>query len=116
MLDPSVSALMLITRSQLATHTLDYTFTHTQPREADAFGLDMGGRMALIPATTRLRDLGATLAEAYPQPSERWLVSLSCARYGRQPKRIVVSTSSGGNLRVQETCDGASAFPQNVRL
>ena len=61
---------MLITSSQFATHTLDYAFTHTRPREADSFGLDMGGRMALIPAAaTRLRDLGAALAEAYPQPS-----------------------------------------------
>ena len=41
-------------------------FTHTQPREADAFGLDR--RIALIPAT-RLRDLVAALAKAYPQPS-----------------------------------------------
>ena len=27
-------------------------FTHTQPREADSSGLDMGGPMALIPAAT----------------------------------------------------------------
>ena len=54
--------------TQFATHTLDYTLTHTQPRESDSFGLDIGGRMALIPAT-RLRDLAAALAEAYPQPS-----------------------------------------------
>ncbi|TBU30780.1 p21-C-terminal region-binding protein-domain-containing protein [Dichomitus squalens] len=53
---------------RFATHTLDYTFTHSQPRDADSFGLDIGGRMALVPAT-RLRDLAATLAEAYPQPS-----------------------------------------------
>ncbi|KAI0656746.1 p21-C-terminal region-binding protein-domain-containing protein [Cubamyces menziesii] len=53
---------------KFATHTLDYTFTHAQPREADSFGLDTGGRMMLIPAT-RLRDIATALAEAFPQPS-----------------------------------------------
>ncbi|KAI0324449.1 hypothetical protein GY45DRAFT_1331533 [Cubamyces sp. BRFM 1775] len=53
---------------RFATHTLDYAFTHAQPREADSFGLDTGGRMMLIPAN-RLRDIGAALAEAFPQPS-----------------------------------------------
>ncbi|KAM5542148.1 hypothetical protein V8D89_004021, partial [Ganoderma adspersum] len=59
---------MTIKCDHFATHTMDYTFTHTQLREADSFGLDMGGRRALIPAT-RLRDLAAALAEEYPQPS-----------------------------------------------
>ncbi|KAI0668611.1 p21-C-terminal region-binding protein-domain-containing protein [Trametes maxima] len=53
---------------KFATHTLDYAFTHSQPREEDSFGLDTGGRMMLIPAA-RLRDIAAALAEAYPQPS-----------------------------------------------
>ncbi|KAI0762480.1 p21-C-terminal region-binding protein-domain-containing protein [Fomes fomentarius] len=53
---------------KFASHTLDYTFTHTQPREPESFGLDTGGRMMVIPAT-RLRDVAAALAEAYPQPS-----------------------------------------------
>ncbi|KAI0369884.1 hypothetical protein BV20DRAFT_967212 [Pilatotrama ljubarskyi] len=54
---------------RFATHSLDYTFTHAQPREKeDAFGLDTGGRMMLIPAD-RLRDVAAALAQAFPQPS-----------------------------------------------
>ncbi|KAH9891208.1 p21-C-terminal region-binding protein-domain-containing protein [Cubamyces lactineus] len=53
---------------KFAAHTVDYTFTHAQPREADSFGLDTGGRVMLIPAS-RLRDIGAALAEAFPQPS-----------------------------------------------
>ncbi|KAI0638883.1 p21-C-terminal region-binding protein-domain-containing protein [Trametes polyzona] len=53
---------------KFATHTLDYTFTHAQPRTEEAFGLDTGGRMMLIPAN-RLRDIAAALAEAFPQPS-----------------------------------------------
>ena len=53
---------------QFATHALDYTFSHAQPRDAEAFGLDTGGRMMLIP-TTRLREIVNALAEAYPQPS-----------------------------------------------
>ncbi|KAI0825327.1 p21-C-terminal region-binding protein-domain-containing protein [Trametes gibbosa] len=51
-----------------ATHTLDYAFTRAQPRSEEAFGLDTGGRMMLIPAA-RLRDIAAALAEAFPQPS-----------------------------------------------
>ncbi|KAL1952423.1 hypothetical protein VTO73DRAFT_1572 [Trametes versicolor] len=54
---------------KFAAHTLDYTFTHAQPRTEEAFGLDTGGRMMLIP-TSRLRDIAAALAEAFPQPSE----------------------------------------------
>ena len=53
---------------QFATHTLDYTFTHAQPRDSESFGLDTGGRMMLVPAA-RLREIAAALAEAYPQPS-----------------------------------------------
>ncbi|CDO71738.1 hypothetical protein BN946_scf184920.g22 [Trametes cinnabarina] len=53
---------------QFATHTLDYNFTHAQPRGEDAFGLDTGGRMMLIPAN-RLRDMAVALAEAFPPPS-----------------------------------------------
>ena len=58
----------LTRRSQFATHTLDYAFTRAQPRDAEAFGLDTGGRIMLIPAA-RLRDIATALAEAYPQPS-----------------------------------------------
>jgi len=53
---------------KIALHSLDYAFTHSQPREEDAFGLDMGGRMMLLPAT-RLSQLVATLTEAYSPPS-----------------------------------------------
>lgn len=60
--------LIWVCPRQFATHTLDYTFTHAQPRDAEAFGLDTGGRMMLVPAA-RLRNVAAALAEAYPQPS-----------------------------------------------
>lgn len=53
---------------QVALHSLDYAFTNSQPREEDAFGLDMGGRMMLIPAI-RLRELVAMLNEVYAPPS-----------------------------------------------
>ncbi|KAH9949480.1 p21-C-terminal region-binding protein-domain-containing protein [Amylocystis lapponica] len=53
---------------RVATHALDYSFTNVQPREKDAFGLDMGGRMMLVPAD-RLRELVAMLSEAYAAPS-----------------------------------------------
>ncbi|EPS98118.1 hypothetical protein FOMPIDRAFT_1051865 [Fomitopsis schrenkii] len=53
---------------KLALHSLDYNFTSTQPRGENAFGLDMGGRMMLIPAT-RLRDLVAVLQQIYAPPT-----------------------------------------------
>ncbi|KAI8983274.1 p21-C-terminal region-binding protein-domain-containing protein [Trametes punicea] len=53
---------------KFATHTLDYNFTHAQPRGEDAFGLDTGGRIMFLPAN-RLRDVATALAEAFPQPS-----------------------------------------------
>ncbi|OBZ78572.1 Protein bcp1 [Grifola frondosa] len=53
---------------KFASHAIDYTFSHAQPREEEAFGLDTGGRMMLIPAA-RLRELAAALADTFPQPS-----------------------------------------------
>ncbi|KZT68813.1 hypothetical protein DAEQUDRAFT_757365 [Daedalea quercina L-15889] len=53
---------------KIALHSLDYNFTNSQPREENAFGLDMGGRMILFPAT-RLRELVSVLQDAYPPPS-----------------------------------------------
>ncbi|KAH9911650.1 p21-C-terminal region-binding protein-domain-containing protein [Fomitopsis serialis] len=53
---------------KIAVHSLDYNFTNTKPREENGFGLDMGGRMMLVPAS-RLRDLVSALQDAYPPPS-----------------------------------------------
>ncbi|CAL1696988.1 unnamed protein product [Somion occarium] len=53
---------------KFATHTLDYSFTNAQPREQDSFGLDVGGRMMLVPAD-RLSNLVATLNETFAPPS-----------------------------------------------
>ncbi|KZT08998.1 uncharacterized protein LAESUDRAFT_742221 [Laetiporus sulphureus 93-53] len=53
---------------KIALHSLDYKFTHSQPREQGAFGLDQGGRMMLVPAA-RLRELVTVLTGAYPPPS-----------------------------------------------
>ena len=56
------------TRRKIASHSLDYNFTNVQPREENAFGLDMGGRLMLVPAA-RLRDLVSVLQDAYAPPS-----------------------------------------------
>ncbi|ETW87759.1 hypothetical protein HETIRDRAFT_443367 [Heterobasidion irregulare TC 32-1] len=53
---------------QVALHTLDYTFTGAPPREKDSFGLDVGGRMMLVPAE-QLPGLVARMAEVYAVPS-----------------------------------------------
>jgi protein BCP1 len=53
---------------QFASHTLTYTFTRgqnqTHPREKDAFGLDTGGRMMLVPAT-RFPEAISRMGETY---------------------------------------------------
>ena len=49
---------------QMAIHSLDYNFTNAQPREEDAFGLDLGGRMMLLSADSLPR-LVAELNEAF---------------------------------------------------
>ncbi|KAF8491272.1 p21-C-terminal region-binding protein-domain-containing protein, partial [Gautieria morchelliformis] len=51
-----------------ASHTLDYEFTNSQPREQDSFGLDMAARMMLVPAD-RLPALVEAMGEAYAAPS-----------------------------------------------
>jgi protein BCP1 len=53
---------------QVASHTLDYSFSSAEPREKDSFGLDTGGRMMLVPAD-RFQELIASLNEAYTVPS-----------------------------------------------
>jgi len=35
---------------KFATHSFDYSFTTSQPREPDSFGLDTGGRIMIIPS------------------------------------------------------------------
>lgn len=53
---------------QVASHTLDYSFSSAEPREKDSFGLDTGGRVMLVPAN-RFQELVASLNEAYTVPS-----------------------------------------------
>ena len=59
---------MFLTVIQFAVHTLDYSFTNTEPREKDSFGLDVGGRMMLLPAN-KLPQLIEALNEEFPPPS-----------------------------------------------
>ncbi|VDB99354.1 unnamed protein product [Peniophora sp. CBMAI 1063] len=49
---------------KLAQHSVDYEFTHAQPREEDSFGLDLGGRMMLLSAD-RLPQLVHEMTEAF---------------------------------------------------
>lgn len=49
---------------KLASDVVDYSFSSSQPREKDSFGLDTGGRMMLVPAE-RLPQIVASLDEAY---------------------------------------------------
>jgi protein BCP1 len=51
-----------------AAHAVDYSFTHAPPREQDAFGLDTGGRMMLVPAD-RFAGFVAAISEAYAVPA-----------------------------------------------
>lgn len=53
--------------TQVALYTQDYAFTSAEPREKDAFGLDTGGKMMLVPAD-RFRELVGNLCEAYTIP------------------------------------------------
>ncbi|EIW86231.1 hypothetical protein CONPUDRAFT_133729 [Coniophora puteana RWD-64-598 SS2] len=52
---------------QAASHALDYALTHALPRDKDAFGLDVAGRMMLVPAD-RLQALVDTMSEVYRPP------------------------------------------------
>jgi protein BCP1 len=45
-----VSRLVLLTSFQFASHTHDFRFTRAQPREKDAFGLDVRARMMVVPS------------------------------------------------------------------
>jgi len=49
---------------QLASHSVDFDFTNTQPREQDAFGLNLGGRMMLVSAEN-LTELVKQLTETF---------------------------------------------------
>ena len=44
--------------------TLDYRLTNEQPREDDSFGLDMGGRMTVVPAE-RFKEMAEAIQAAY---------------------------------------------------
>ncbi|KAI0706227.1 p21-C-terminal region-binding protein-domain-containing protein [Cytidiella melzeri] len=52
---------------QLATSTVDFTYSTAVQRDSDSLGLDLGGRLMLMPAE-RLPQLVNALAEAYPPP------------------------------------------------
>ncbi|EMD41510.1 hypothetical protein CERSUDRAFT_101946 [Gelatoporia subvermispora B] len=52
---------------KIALHSLDYNFTRAQPRGEEAFGLDMGGRMMLVPGAS-LPQLVNVLQEKYSAP------------------------------------------------
>jgi protein BCP1 len=54
---------------QAASHSQNYSFTSAEPREKDAFGLDTGGRMMLVPAE-KFRELVDNLCEAYAVPPQ----------------------------------------------
>ncbi|KAI0075925.1 hypothetical protein K474DRAFT_1663691 [Panus rudis PR-1116 ss-1] len=54
--------------SKFASHTIDYSFTNSQPREKDSFGLDTGGRLMLIPAE-KLPLIVTALSERFAPPS-----------------------------------------------
>ena len=47
-----------------ASYTQDFNYTHVQPREKDAFGLDVAARMMLVPHT-RFPDLVRALTAEY---------------------------------------------------
>jgi len=49
---------------KFASHTLDYALTKQQPREEDSFGLDIGGRLMLLPAE-RFHSMVDALTAAY---------------------------------------------------
>jgi len=52
---------------KFASYTLDYSFTTTQPREKDSFGLDLGGRLMLVPAD-KLPLIVTSLSEVFAPP------------------------------------------------
>ncbi|KAI0344208.1 hypothetical protein BDW22DRAFT_1355537 [Trametopsis cervina] len=52
---------------QLATFTTDFNYSTALPRDSESFGLDLGGRLMLMPAE-RLPQLVQALTEAHPAP------------------------------------------------
>ncbi|PSR71127.1 hypothetical protein PHLCEN_2v12973 [Hermanssonia centrifuga] len=51
----------------LASHTLDFTYSSAEPRNKESFGLDTACRLMLVPAENFPR-LIAAIAEAFPAP------------------------------------------------
>jgi len=49
---------------KFASHTLHYPFTNTEPRDKDAFGLDTGACLMLVPVE-QFQPLVAALGESY---------------------------------------------------
>jgi len=54
---------------QFATHVLTYTHTHAPPRDAESVGLDVGGRVMLVPAD-RLDALVHVMGETFAVSGE----------------------------------------------
>ncbi|KAI0809111.1 p21-C-terminal region-binding protein-domain-containing protein [Irpex lacteus] len=52
---------------KLATHTVDFAYSNTITQDTESLGLDLGGRLMLMPAE-RLPQLVNALEEAYPPP------------------------------------------------
>jgi len=53
---------------KFASHIFDYSFTSSQPREQDSFGLDTGGRVMIIPSE-KLPQIVSTLNETFAPSS-----------------------------------------------
>lgn len=56
-----------IVNPQLALYSVDYSLTSSQPRDAESFGLDVAGRIMLVPAE-RFPELVENMVEAYAVP------------------------------------------------
>ncbi|KIJ45060.1 hypothetical protein M422DRAFT_167173, partial [Sphaerobolus stellatus SS14] len=54
--------------ARVASLTFDYNLSKGEPREKDSFGLDVAGRLMVVPAD-RFPALVQSMAEAYPTPS-----------------------------------------------
>jgi protein BCP1 len=53
---------------KVASHSFDYSFSNTLPREKESIGLEQGGRLMLLEAS-RLPHLVSNLAATFPPPS-----------------------------------------------
>jgi protein BCP1 len=52
---------------QFATHTLDFDYSHQEPRDRDSFGTDVAGRMMLIPSA-KLDQMVQAMTAKFPVP------------------------------------------------